>query len=353
MATTSLLRTGLLRAFFLAVTVFPSALVVQDQDPANPSDTAAATQSEPILPSAAPPRRITISYRAHDGHMRAAIVLLPHGYGPKNNPPIPLIISPHGRGVDGAMNSRLWRNLPTIGSFAVINPDGEGRVLPLHSWGAPGQIADLARMPRIVRNALPWLRLDSKRIYAVGGSMGGQETLLLVARFPKLLAGAVAVDSVTDFPRQYRNFPHLQCDSRCLAAWGPIGLNMQRLARREFGGTPATAPAAYAARSPLAQAKDIARSCVPLQIWWSRADKIVMESPKQSGALFGAVRQINPQAPVDEYVGSWIHTHALNAHTRLPMMLAGLGLLPKEFVAEHPGLRHRSVASPAERCAKR
>src|SRR5207244_8208070 len=105
-------------------------------------------------------------------------------------------------------------------------------------------------------------------------------------------------------------------------------------------------------RSPLAQSKHIADSCVPLQIWWSRKDKIVMESPKQSGALFRAIRQINSQAPVDEYVGTWIHTHALNADTRLPMMLAGLGLLPKEFLIEHPGLRHRSVGPPAERCTK-
>src|SRR5207253_3205426 len=163
MATTSLLRTGLLRAFLLAVTLFPSALVVQDGDASSPTNSTATVQPAPVaLPNAAAPRRITISYRAHDGHLRHAVVLLPHGYGPKNNPPIPLVISPHGRGVDGALNARLWRNLPTIGGFAVVNPDGEGRVLPLHSWGAPGQIADLARMPGLVRRALPWLRLDSK-----------------------------------------------------------------------------------------------------------------------------------------------------------------------------------------------
>ena len=101
---------------------------------------ATATAHAPLV------RVIRISYRAHDGHMRDAIVLLPHGYRPKNNLPIPLIISPHGRGVDGELNSRLWRNLPTIGGFAVVNPDGQGRVLPLHSWGAPGQIADLHRL---------------------------------------------------------------------------------------------------------------------------------------------------------------------------------------------------------------
>src|SRR5439155_26376698 len=107
------------------------------QDPANQPPSMAP------LPKASPARRFTITYRAHDGHARHAIVLFPHDYRAGDADPLPLIISPHGRGVDGAVNSRLWGDLPTIGRFAVINPDGEGRRLPLHSWGAPGQIHDL------------------------------------------------------------------------------------------------------------------------------------------------------------------------------------------------------------------
>ena len=68
-----------------------------------------------------------------------------------------------------------------------------------------------------------------------------------------------------------------------------------------------------------------------------------MESPKQSGALFRLIARINPHAPVEEYVGSWIHTHALEASTRLPMMPAGPGLLPKELETERPGLVHRTA----------
>jgi len=345
MATNSFIRAGLLQALLFIVTCFlPSAVAAGADDPSSPQDSTVPSQP-PQLPYAASPRRITISYRAHDGRRRHAVLLLPHDYTRSNNPRIPLVISPHGRGVDGALNSRLWGDLPTIGGFAVVNPDGEGRVLALHSWGALGQISDLARMPKIVAARLPWVRIDAKRTYAVGGSMGGQETLLLVARHPRLLAGAVAVDSVVDFPRQYRNYPHLECDASCRAQWGPIGLEMQALARREVGGTPETAPAAYAARSPLTFARAIAESGVPLQIWWSRKDRIVMESPKQSGALFAGLARLHPKGEVDEYVGSWIHTHALNAHTRLPMMLAGLGLLPKAFLFDYPGLARASVGT--------
>jgi poly(3-hydroxybutyrate) depolymerase len=102
-----------------------------------------------------------------------------------------------------------------------------GRRLPLHSWGWQGQIADLARMPDLVRHAKPWLHIDSRRIYAVGGSMGGQETLLLIGQHPGLLAGAAAFDSVTNLYTRYPDFALIR-----------NGRRLQALARLEVGGTP-------------------------------------------------------------------------------------------------------------------
>jgi pimeloyl-ACP methyl ester carboxylesterase len=186
-----------------------------------------------------------------------------------------------------------------------------------YSWGAPGQIADLARMPAIVCRALPWLRIDPRRIYAVGGSMGGQETLLLLARYPRLLAGAVAVDAVADFPLQYRNIAR-----RGHGPW------LQRLVRREVGGTPSSSPTAFAARSPLAYAGPIARSRIPLQIWWTRTDRVVLEPQLQSGLLVRRIRQADAQAPLSVVVGSWRHTAVLRWDRSLPTMLEGLMLLP-------------------------
>ena len=145
---------------------------------------------------------LRFEYRSHTGADRTAYLVLPAWYGPDRRPRLPAVISPHGRGVDGSYNLRFWGALPARGPFALISPDGQGRRLPLYSWGYRGQIDDLARMPGILRRQLPWLRIDLRRIYAVGGSMGGQETLLLLARHPALLAGAVAFDSVTDFALQ-------------------------------------------------------------------------------------------------------------------------------------------------------
>src|SRR5205823_4793518 len=122
--------------------------------------------------------------------------------------------------------------------FAVVNPEGQGRELALYSWGDPGEIDDLARMPQIVAHALPWLRIDPHRIYAFGGSMGGQETLLLVARFPQLLAGAASFDAPTRMAVRYFDFLQLR-----------FGHHLQALARDEIGGTPQSDRRAYLIRS--------------------------------------------------------------------------------------------------------
>jgi pimeloyl-ACP methyl ester carboxylesterase len=290
-------------------------------------------------------RRLKVRYIAHDGHASTATVVLPSWYGPAANPPLPLVISPHGRGLNGSANSILWGNLPGRGSFAVINPDARGRRVAGHSWGYAGQIADLARMPEILRTTMPWLRIDRARIYAFGGSMGGQETLLLLARHPSLLAGAAAFSSVTDLALQYRNFDRVRCKNACRVLLGTqFGSTLRKIARREIGGGPGTRPAAYAARSPITYARAIAGSCVPLQLWWSVSDQVVVDQQSQSGKLFWQLRQVNPRANVEAFVGFWIHSAEMRARTGLPLALSRFGLLPQAKAWEN--IRH--VRTPAE-----
>lgn len=261
-------------------------------------------------------RVVRVHYRAWDGMVRSAYVILPRWYGPKLHPAIPLVISPHGRGIAPRLNLRLWGGLPAFGPFAVVNPEGQGRRLALYSWGWHGQIDDLARMPDIVEHALPWLHVDRRRVYAVGSSMGGQETLLLVARHPQLLAGACAMDSATDMSARYRAFPMI-----------PFGAHLQALARIEIGGTPDSNPSAYRLRSPIAYAAQIAFSHVPLHIWWSRRDRIVVDQNAESGRLYRAVSHANPRAPVTQYVGTWPHSREMHPLGRLPLALVRLHLI--------------------------
>ena len=302
----------------------------------------------PARSAAAKPkaRRIIIRYRAHDGRQSRAYVLIPATYRKGNNPPIPLIISPHGRGLSGKANASNWGNLPARGQFAVVNPDARGRKLAAHSWGYKGHIDDLARLPKILERALPWLKIDRRQIYAFGGSMGGQETLLLVGRYPQLFAGAAAFDAVSNFALQYRNFRRLSCGRTCRRLWGgPIGPGLRLLARSEVGGSPSKVPQAWAARSPITYARRIASSCVPLQLWWSVADRIVLDQHRQSGKLFRTLRQLNPDAPIEAYVGYWTHSHEMQAATRLPLALANFGLLPETPVTI--GLHHLPAPASA------
>jgi hypothetical protein len=147
--------------------------------------------------------------------------------------------------------------------------------------------------------------------------MGGQETLLLVARRPDWLAAAAAFDAPTDMARRYHDFPEL-----------PNGASLQERAREEIGGTPDTNPVGYALRSPIAWARKIAFSGKPLQIWWSTKDQIVTNQAAQSAALYARIHQLNPHAPVTKVVGTWKHSHEMRWDTRLPEALRTLGLEP-------------------------
>jgi pimeloyl-ACP methyl ester carboxylesterase len=261
-------------------------------------------------------REWAIHYRAHDGRTRAAYVLLPAWYGPRHDPPLPLVVSPHGRGVDGRANASLWGDLPGLDAIAVVNPDGEGRRLPLYSWGYSGQVDDLAKLPAVVQQALPWLRVKPDSVYGVAGSMGGQELLLLLARHPHLLEGAAVVDAPTDLALQYRNFATLPCNAACLKRWqGPIGRGLQQLARTEVGGTPEQDPAAYAERSPMHFAREIAQAGAPVGLWWSRRDRIT-GAGDQEADFFQALELAHPSAPVLHNVGRWTHDRGFRLNLR-------------------------------------
>ena len=259
-----------------------------------------------------------VRYLAHNRRARPAIVLAPGEFGPSNpSPPLPLVISPHGRGVVPRANARLWGNLPDRHGFVVVCPGGMGRRMPLHSWGYTGQISDLARMHEIVRRTLGWLKIDNRRIYALGGSMGGQEVLLLLGQHPRLLAGVVAYDSVTNFYRRYNDFANT-----------PRRKGLQVLARFEVGGTPQSNPVGYVLRSPTHWIKDIAKSGVPLQLWWSLADQIVIDQRHQSAHFHAELRKLRPRGRVDAVTGFWRHSAAQRHDTQLPDALRFLGLVP-------------------------
>src|SRR3954466_6004791 len=44
-------------------------------------------------------RTLTFPYHTHDGHVETAYLVVPAWYGAARHPALPLVISPHGRGV--------------------------------------------------------------------------------------------------------------------------------------------------------------------------------------------------------------------------------------------------------------
>jgi pimeloyl-ACP methyl ester carboxylesterase len=170
-------------------------------------------------------------------------------------------------------------------------------------------------MPQIARRN--GVNVDPRRIYAFGGSMGGMETLLLLAKHPHLLAGAAAFDPATDMARRYRDFAAL-----------PDGRTLQELARVEIGGTPELVPVAYAVRSPDHYARVIADSGVPLQLFWSSRDRVIRDQLAETSRLASVILHDDHHARLWDFHGDWSHTAEMRWNRRLPRALARFGLLP-------------------------
>jgi pimeloyl-ACP methyl ester carboxylesterase len=302
-------------------------------------------------------RPYIVPYLAWDGKTaREATIVLPSGWGPKRQPrPLPLVISPHGRNNFGWGNAvRYWQELPAEGPFALICPDGLGRahdratnpldqppVDPsLFTYGYPRHVDDLARMPKIVEETLPWLRIDLERVYALGSSMGGQETLLLAARYPGplsagtgRLAGAAAFDAPCDMATQcaYLSWrPAAQGSdppgvaARMLEEFGarPRNVDGFRHAATFFNGKIGkqmtigqlldqlkTRQPAWDERSALTYVSRLAKLPFPLRIYWSSLDVVVgNQATHQSGKLVQALAEANPEADVHEVRGLWPHS---------------------------------------------
>ena len=146
--------------------------------------------------------------------------------------------------------------------------------------------------------------------------MGGQEVLLLAARRGIRLAGVAAFDPVTSMAARYRVWPMTPGEARLPA-----------LARIEFGGAPAQVPEAYAARSPISRVGAIARSGIPIQLWWSHRDSVVTDQARGDGRLLRPPRRAPAAAPVQEIVGYWEHAREFHPGTQLPAALACFGLI--------------------------
>ena len=129
------------------------------------------------------------------------------------------------------------------------------------------------------------------------------------------------------------------------AGASPSAVCSRRRCGRRSAGRPDQAPEAYQRRSPLRQVRTIARSGVPLQVWWSSGDQIVFDQEHQSAAFVRELRLLNHCGPIVSYAGTWRHSQAMWAGSLLPIALAGMGLLPDGFPGIPDG-RHQGACVP-------
>jgi hypothetical protein len=259
--------------------------------------------------SAAPAHTSSTRWRVLPGGL---LIGTPVWYSPARHPALPLVLSPHARGGDPEKNARRWGDLPGRKELIVLAPALKGRVLgETRAWGYPPAIAKLLASPAAARRALPWLQWDADRVYLAGFSMGGQESLLALARRPDLFAAVAVADSVTDFYRRWFEFP-----------LSPLTRAEQAKATRELGGTPAHVGWLYQRRSPARFVRTVAFSAVPTQIWWNpHEDVVVHQGTTQSAAFVRLLRRLNPDAPVEAVVHSRPHGEVFRSTTSLARMV--------------------------------
>jgi poly(3-hydroxybutyrate) depolymerase len=302
-------------------------------------------------------RAYTVPYRAwDDSTVREAVIVLPSGWDHAHQPhPLPLVISPHGRNNFGWGNAaHYWQELPAAGPFALVCPDGLSRAHDrasdpldqppqdpsLFTYGYRRWIDDLARMPKIVQETLPWLHIDLERIYVLGSSMGGQETLLLAACYPGplsggtgRLAGAAAFDSPCDLVTQCAYLTNLHAahgtDPAGVAARMIEEINSRPGSVRGFrqaatffnakldkhmtiGQLLSWLPrkqSLWDERSPLHYVAKLAHLPFPLRLYWSSHDTVVGNQGRdQTGKLYKRIKAANPSAQVKQIKGLWAHS---------------------------------------------
>ena len=265
--------------------------------PALASKAAGPRQALPVGPN----QTYAVPYFAWNGRPRTAVVVLPRDYLPgAADEALPCIVEARGRNFSPASHARCWRDLPSTRGFIVICADSSGRRDPANSWGVAGQIDDLAELPAVVEASIPWVKVDRQRLYVVGPSMGGTETLMAIALHPDVFAAGICVDGVADLAARYREYALVD------------RLDDRRLMRAEIGGTPRQVPFKYAVRSPSHYAGTLAFCGVPSTIWWSTDDTLVIhQATTQTGKLYERIRTLSPDSPVTQRIGTGHHSTML------------------------------------------
>lgn len=123
-------------------------------------------------------------------------------YDPGADEPVPLLVSLHSWGAScrwSALAVRTAAYCETNG-WAFAYPNYRGPNVRPEACGSELAVQD-------VLDVIDWAKkerkIDSDRVYIIGGSGGGHMTLLMAGRYPKVFAGAAAFCPISDLARWY------------------------------------------------------------------------------------------------------------------------------------------------------
>ena len=223
--------------------------------------------------------------------------------------PLPLLLAPHAitwtaaedyhGGLQGLMRKYHpgYYGLAEKHGVIIALPHGHHHHEALCSVAGHEQIDDMGHL--IGALAGFGYRVDTRRVYSCGLSMGGQEALVLAGRHPDKITAIVAFNPIVDLAAWHEE----------LATSESPEIREYDTAKRiahEVGGTPAQVPEAYLARSAFGYLPALAR--VPCLLFWSEHDFVV---PRQithhTLPLYRRLKELDVNTPIAEYNHSTIH----------------------------------------------
>ncbi len=249
-------------------------------------------------------------YDTWNGRRRAMTILFPRA-AENTGRVLPLLVAAHPAGGASTCVDQIASFAGQFG-FVLACLDGQGISTRAFSYGAPGQIADLAAAPRLIAGRLPGMKLDARKLYLVGSSMGGTEALLVGLRYPGAYRETVALDPVTDLGFRFNSLPLVrrnQLESEC-------------------AGPPTLRGSCYSVRSPIAYVGKRALGSAVLNVWWSTTDP-VSGAPQQVPRFLAAQRGLMQPGQLRERVGAWGHGALWDRADHRAAWLIDLGLVPR------------------------
>lgn len=262
-------------------------------------------------------------YRAWNGSLRGLRVAMPAS-ALRGGEPLPLVIAVRPSG-GTSLCAEEFGDFPGRYRFIVACIDGQGAYLRGYSFAAPGQIDDIAAIPRMVEERLPALAVDRERTYLMGVSMGAAEALLVALRHPEVARAVVALDPTVDLTDRHERAPRPR----------------RQLMNAECNGPPRLVPRCYRLRSPIVAVRT-ARPGPRILLWYSEQDPVTARRTQIPAFVEAAASTpIGPR--VYQRIGEWRHAALWWDPDGRLALLSDLGLAPRSAVRNWPVVR--SVAA--------